>query len=314
MPSLVILGANGFLGKSVIEHCRGVLPIKAIVRTRSAGMVSDENVTWFDADLIIPHSLDAILQEDDIVINLTYIPTNSQKNNLILIDNVIDSCIKYSVKRLIHCSTANVVGTVKSAQIDESVTCNPVTEYEKVKFNLEQHILNRTHAGLDVIILRPSAIVGPGGKNLVKLAESLLNGKKLINYLRASLFRNRKMHLVSVNNVSAAILHVANLKNIVSGSVYFVTSDEDVQNNFLSIEKLLCQALGLKQRNIPLLPIPSFVLSLILRIKGSSGSDLFQIYKSDKLGNTNFNPVDSLQNAVVQFSKHYIDENGKVTG
>lgn len=308
MTSLVILGAAGFLGKTIIKCASNErLPIKAIVRKKTTETaINNEGVSWHELDLLTPGTLDKVIEMGDIVINTVYIPTDNKKDNLLLIDNVLTSCIKKKAKRIIHCSTADVVGTVKDINIDESTICNPLTPYEQVKFDIEQHITNSPLENIETIIVRPSAIVGAGGKNLAKLAGSLMHGNKLVNYLRASVFRKRKMHLVSAHNVAAAILHLSSLQNVLSGSTYFISSDDDPDNNFLSIEKILLQALGLKNRKIPLLPIPSFFLSTLLVLKKRSGVNLARTYKSKKLLNTNFTPIDSLHNAVSQFAKEYL--------
>lgn len=307
MTSLVILGAAGFLGKTIIECAsKEGLSIKAIARKTTGTSFNDDNISWHELDLLTPGALDEIIEMGDIVINTVYIPTDSKDDNLLLIDNVIASCIKKKAKRLIHCSTADVVGAVNNPKIDESTICNPLTKYERVKFDIEQHILNSPLENSDVVIVRPSAIVGIGGKNLAKLAGSLMQGNKFVNYLRASVFRNRRMHLVSAQNVAAAILHLSTLENILSGSIYFISSDDDLDNNFLSIEKILLHALGLKNRKIPLLPIPPFFLSALLLLKRRSGANLARTYTSNKLLDTNFTPVDSLHNAVSQFAKEYL--------
>ncbi len=310
MPSLVILGAGGFLAKAIIEQGTSLFPIKAVIRKKKPDThLNSDKITWFESDLLIPGALDEILEKDDIIVNTAYIPGDSDTDNLHLINNIIDSCIRSKAKRLIHCSTANVVGAVKHSHIDESIICQPLTQYEQVKFALEEQVLKNGLDDLNVIVLRPTAIVGPGGKNLLTLVDALLKGNQLVNYLRASLFRNRKMHLVSVHNVAAAILHLAIQEPLSSRGIYFISSDEDPKNNFLSIESILRETLGLKRRKIPLLPIPLSFLSLLLKLKGRSGFNLSRTYDSKKLFSTNFIPVDSLDNAVSQFGKSVLEKN-----
>ncbi|MCL9683549.1 NAD-dependent epimerase/dehydratase family protein [Legionella maioricensis] len=308
MPSLVILGAGGFLGKAIIEQGASLFPIKAVVRKKKSDTQHSDKITWFELDLLIPGALDEVLEKDDIIVNTAYIPGDNDSDNLQLINNVIDSCIRNKIQRLIHCSTANVVGAVKNCRIDESVVCEPLTQYEQVKFAIEERVLKSSLDGLDVIVLRPTAIVGPEGKNLLKLADALMKGSQFVNYLRASLFRNRKMHLVSVHNVAAAILHLSQA-SLSNRGIYFISSDDDPQNNFISIESILRETLGLGRRKIPLLPIPLSVLSILLKLKGRSGFNLGRTYDSKKLFSTNFTPVDSLDNAVNQFGKRFLEKN-----
>ncbi|KTD24335.1 Putative NADH-flavin reductase [Legionella lansingensis] len=304
MSSLVILGATGFLGKVLIAQKNIPSSIKAVARKiPSDADLHSERITWYDVDLLSPRALDKVLEKDDIVINTVYINTHSEVDNLRLINNIIDACVRNEVKRLIHCSTAVVVGTAKEPRIDETVTCVPCTQYEKVKFAIEQQVLNAVGKGFEIAILRPTAMVGPHGKNLLKLANSLINGNQLVNYLRASLFGRRRMHLVSVRNVAVAIVHLALLDHLLSGSIYYVSSDDDPENNYLGVEKILLETLGLGARKIPILPVPLLFLSILLKIKGRSESNLARTYDSRKLLATHFVPIDSLYDAVSEFAK-----------
>jgi nucleoside-diphosphate-sugar epimerase len=304
MSSLVILGAGGFLGRAIIAQRDVFFPIKAVARkTPVDADLHADNITWYELDLLVPHSLDSVLEPGDIVVNTAYLKTGSDDENLRLVNNIIDSCRQLGAKRLLHCSTAVVAGMTKKTPVDETTPCAPYTPYERNKFALEKRVLECLSSNLEVIIVRPTPMVGLGGKNLLKLAESLKNGNQFVNYLRACLFRKRKMHLVPVNTVASAILHLIRQDNAKNGDIYYISSDHDAANNFLSVEKFLLQALGRKPRKIPVLPVPSLFLSILLKLKGRSESSLHRIYDSKKLRSTNFTPVDTLHDAVIEFGK-----------
>jgi nucleoside-diphosphate-sugar epimerase len=189
--------------------------------------------------------------------------------------------------------------------VTESAGGNPLTEYEKTKWLVEQHAISATAKGLDVAILRPTAIVGPGGQNLVGLASSLLDGNPVANYFRASLFGRRAMHLVPVRNVAAAVLHLAGLPHPLGGNIYQVSADDEPGNDFRSIEAMLSKCLGVRPRAIPLLPLPPQMLALLLRLLGRSDSDPHRCYDSGKLLATGYRPVDSVPDAVGEFAAKF---------
>lgn len=303
MASLVVFGATGFVGRNLIQDSSRI-PIKAVTRNIPPDRdFSGKGVAWFTADLLDPQSLDGIVVPGDVLINLAYVSSASETENFRLMDNIIEAGIRGKASRLVHCSTAVVAGATKSSRIVETTPCLPVTSYERIKLALEQRALNCLSSGLDVGILRPTAIIGQGGQNLLKLARALQSGKEMTNYLRACLFGRRSMHLVSVRDVTAALLHLAVLPTALNGNIYIVSADDDPENNFQSVETRLIHSLSLAPRKLPLLPVPSQVLSVLLALRGRSETNVKRIYDSRKLRDTNFRSVESVAAAIRGFAE-----------
>jgi nucleoside-diphosphate-sugar epimerase len=304
MKSLVVLGAGGFLGRTLTTKGRRAMIIKAVARNvASEANLIEEGVTWFAADLSKPAALSSILRHDDVVINLAHASELNEAENVALIDNIFLSCLANGVRRLVHCSTAIVAGATRSLRITESTPCAPVARYQRMKLVAEQRLLCISSGKLDVGVLRPTAIVGPGGQNLLKLANSLRNDSWLANYLRASVFGRRPMHLVPATDVVAALLHLAEFPAPLNGNVYIAASDEDPDNNFRSVESILMSSMGLGHRTIPVVPLPLQVLSTLLNLMGRSDTNVSRTYDSAKLRTTNFRSVDSIASAVRDFAK-----------
>ena len=304
MSSLVVLGSSGFLGKALLCNNNLIKPIKAIVRTIPVNVdVCKNKVTWIEADLMSPSSLKVILSEGDVVINLAYIPDSDRDKNINLINNIIEACIHSKVSRLIHCSTAVVVGHTAISCVNELSPCNPLTMYEKTKLALEECVLNASLRGLDVGILRPTAILGQGGKNLLKLAYSLTHGNKFKNYLKTCILGNMPMHLVPVRNVVSALLHLALSTKKMDGNIFIVSSDEDKDNNFQKVEEILLEELGLNKNIIPQIIFPKFLQLLFFKFINRNDINMYRTYDSTKLKNHGFQHVDSVNEAVRQFSR-----------
>ena len=304
MSSLVIFGANGFLGRTLVADGAFSLPVKAVARS----IPSDANlfrsgVTWIEADLMDPSSIDPVLGVGDVVVNLAYMPSASEADNCSLIDNLIDACLRAGVGRLLHCSTAAVVGASPVARVDETTRCVPLTSYEKTKWALEQRVGHAVSRGLDTAILRPTAILGSGGQTLLSLSRSLREDRRIVSYLRACLFGARPMHLVPARDVAAALLHVAALPGALAGEVFIVSSDDDPSNNFQTVETLLAAALALKRRTLPPVFLPTGVLALLLRLRGRSETRLDRNFAHEKLRSTGFRPVDTIAAAVREFGE-----------
>lgn len=305
MTSLVILGATGLVGQAILAVANGEIAIKAVAR-RPPLTDPSQFITWYSLDLSIPCVLDHVLEEGDIVINLVYLKSNSLEKNLALIDNIIQSCLYKKIKRLLHCSTAMVVGNTPDNDVNESTNCLPLSQYEKVKYSIDQYLLSKVFSEIDVIILRPTAIVGAHSKNLEKLTTQLLKKSRVINYLRASLFQRRPMHLVPVRYVAEAILYLA-FKPETMNEIYIISADNDPDNNYLSVENKILATLKLKARKLPLLPLPISLLSVLLKILRRSEYNLNRKYSSCKLLSTSFRStytiMDAIEDMVSNFNK-----------
>lgn len=302
MSALVVLGANGFLGREILRS-EVQRPLKAVVRRLSEpGILQVQGIEWFVADLMVPSALEGIFAPDDVVINAAYMPGATTAANMQLVENLMRAAEKNGVTRIVHCSTAVVVGSSGEDTVTEGTCCEPRTEYERSKLAIEQRLLAAARPGLEVVIMRPTAIVGPHGENLRKLAISLRDGNGLVNYMRACVFGRRPMSLVPVRDVASAAIHLATLPRALPNSVFIVASDDDPDNNFQSVETILETALGLPRHRVPVVAVPKFVLAALLRLRGRSATNLNRRYDSTLLRETGFVPVDSVKDAVTGFA------------
>jgi nucleoside-diphosphate-sugar epimerase len=302
-PPIVLLGAGGFVGQAFVRRA-GSRRLKAVMRKPpKTSDASRPGVTWHAADLASPGSLDGIIDAGDVVVNLVYAGDRTEAENLALLDGVIDAAIRRRAAALIHVSTAVVAGETPEHRVTESTKCVPVTSYQHVKLALETRALQAVGRGLDVAVLRPTAVVGPGGRNLVTLANALLRGSALTNYVRAALFGRRPMHLVPVATVVDAVLFLAGRAGSLNGAVYIVSSHDDPDNNFESVERLLRHALGLSapRGSVPHLPFP--LLSFLLKTLRRAENDMHRVYDGTHLRDAGFRATVTVADAVREFGE-----------
>ncbi len=75
------------------------------------------------------------------------------------------ACGEAGVGRFIHFSSTAAMGLIKAEKIDESIPCNPQTPYQKSKCQSERVALEvGKQLSIEVIVLRPCMVYGPGGK------------------------------------------------------------------------------------------------------------------------------------------------------
>lgn len=77
---------------------------------------------------------------------------------------VLAAATAAGVERLIHISSAAVVGKTPPGVIDENTPCHPLDHYQRTKWEAEQLALAyQRQRGLPVVVLRPGAFYGPWG-------------------------------------------------------------------------------------------------------------------------------------------------------
>ncbi|MDD4907501.1 MAG: NAD-dependent epimerase/dehydratase family protein [Candidatus Omnitrophica bacterium] len=308
MNEILITGVTGFIGKHLLRRLEGQknIRIRALVHKKpDTGLLNKDNISVIEGDLTRRQTLDRFCAKGATLVNLAYLGGRSRQDNLAAVNNLLDACAKAGIKRFIHCSSAAVFGRLPADIVSENTACNPANEYEAAKLQIEKTILGCAGGAFETVILRPTAVFGPGGKNLLKLAGDLRSGNKAANYLKSCLFNTRKMNLVSVYNVVSAIELFINTEEKISRDIYIISDDDDRRNNYRYIEQYLMKALSLNDYPIPVIPFPSFLLKLLLKLMGKTMFDPARVYSSRKLSNFGFKKNISFEDGLADFSKWY---------
>ncbi|MFH2106767.1 MAG: sugar nucleotide-binding protein [Candidatus Micrarchaeota archaeon] len=106
-------------------------------------------------------------------------PETAQRNNVGVIENILESMEKYSAKRIVFFST-DYLFDGKNGPYSEDSKPNPINVYGKLKLECEQKIIN---SGFDYLIIRTTGIFGweKQGKNFTyRLRNTLSSGKELV--------------------------------------------------------------------------------------------------------------------------------------
>jgi nucleoside-diphosphate-sugar epimerase len=85
------------------------------------------------------------------------------------------------VRRFVYCSTIGVHGDVHQAPADERSPFNPQDPYQESKLKAEEACQRAMDAGgMEVVILRPCSIYGPGDLRMLKLFRMLARRRFLM--------------------------------------------------------------------------------------------------------------------------------------
>ncbi len=91
---------------------------------------------------------------------------------------IMEAARKNGVRRAVHFSSAGVLGHVKPGDVaDERYPLDPQDVYDKTKLAGERAALEAAVAGLDVVVIRPGWLYGPGDRRTFKLIRSIARGR-----------------------------------------------------------------------------------------------------------------------------------------
>lgn len=248
---IAITGGNSFIGNHLVKFLTShKFRINSLSRTE-LNSFENESVNYFKGNILKKETLYPFIEGCDVVVNLAYIGSHDLCENINAMDNLASVCCDLAVKRFIHCSTSSVYGINDEAVIDENTPCNPQSKYAKTKYAIEGHLIDNYRNYLEIAILRPTEVFGPGGKNLIKLIKGLSNGPRLKNYLKSCLMANRNMNLVFVNNLVNSILHLIKILEM-KNTIYLVS---DSVCKYSEIEDFLMEKMNIKPF-LPRFPLP----------------------------------------------------------
>jgi nucleoside-diphosphate-sugar epimerase len=290
MKTIAITGASGYVGGKLISALLrdGSFRVKVLSRTGVVDSLAPGSVELVKGDLLSSASLQGFLEPDCIVVNLVYLWDAGEDANLAAMRNLVTACKTAGIGRLIHVSTAAVVGRADGDLVDEATVCVPTSEYGITKLKVEALLRDESQDGFDLVMLRPTAVFGPGAEPLSKLAKDLLAGRHFRNYMKSCLFGRRRMNLVHIDNVVAAIVFVASQAKAFSGDAFIVSDDDAGANNFRDVESALMRGFGVPDYPVPRLPLPLGLLRVLLLLLGRNNINPRCNYSGQKLQGLGF--------------------------
>jgi nucleoside-diphosphate-sugar epimerase len=152
--------------------------VRALVRDphRAPGL-GVPGIELAGGDITNRQTLDAAMQGIEVVYHIAAIyrqaglPDDAyRKVNAIAVRDVVEAARRAGVRRVVHCSTVGVHGDIEHPPASEDAPLKPGDVYQTTK--LEGETLAReagSRLGIDVVIVRPTGIYGPGDRRLLKL-------------------------------------------------------------------------------------------------------------------------------------------------
>ena len=168
-----VTGATGFIGNNLVNALlKNGNQLHVLARTQNAGNLFNKNVTVFQGDLQNTEVINKAIKGCDIVYHLAAYAniwskdkTLACKTNVEGTKNILKAALQNGIKKMVYTSSAATLPPSKyNEEVDElfPLPSAYLTDYETTKREAEQLCTDYCKKGLDVVIVNPPRVFGPG--------------------------------------------------------------------------------------------------------------------------------------------------------
>lgn len=215
MKKILITGANGFIGSSLVEEGlkRGYEVYAGLRKTSSRKYLTDERIKFFEIDFTDQKKLELQLTQfsneqgrfNYIVHNAGITKAKSKQDyftvNVQNTKNFVEALINTgnTLEKFVYMSSLAAIGPgLTSNPIQLTDEARPVTSYGKSKLESEKYL--RSLNDFPYIIIRPTAVYGPRDKDIFILLKML--NRNLETYIG---FGKQVLSFIYVKDLARAI-------------------------------------------------------------------------------------------------------------
>ena len=275
---VLVTGATGFIGINLCNELarRGYI-VNALYRSEEkARYLKNKNIRLFRGDVTDTLSLRNAVKGCNFVFHLAAYAQVWSKNpdmfheiNFTGTVNVLNEAEQAGVKKIVVTSTAGVFGPSDGNVVDENTKRKIpfFTLYEKTKADAEELILARSAKGMNVVIVNPTRVYGPGLLNTSNSVTRIIklyiegkfrflpgNGKSIGNY-------------VFVDDVISG--HILALEKGVAGERYILGGENISYKDFFNvISEISHKRYKLFRFPLSLMLFVSFIMMVMARTFG----------------------------------------------
>ena len=206
---ILVTGATGFIGGNLArELWRRGDDVRALVRPGSSRLTIEETgIIPVEGDILDRDSVDRAVQGCEAVFHVAaaYIfwsrdPPGVSRTNVEGTLNVLEAARQAGVSHTVYTSTVGTVGLLKEGLGNETTPLDPKSlhgHYKRSKFEAEQEALALAAAGMPLVVVNPTAPVGPWD------VKPTPTGKMVLDFLRRKIpaYLKTGMNLVDVADV-----------------------------------------------------------------------------------------------------------------
>jgi nucleoside-diphosphate-sugar epimerase len=182
---VLVTGATGFTGGHLARALAGAgHQVRALVRHEAgASDLRAAGIELATGDLRDPASIARAVAGVEVVYNIAAIYRQAGLSadtyravNAIAVGELVEQSARAGVRRVVHCSTVGVHGDIEHPPANEDAPIRPGDIYQRTKVEGEERgRAAAARSGIELTIVRPSGIYGPGDRRLLKLFRNTIH-------------------------------------------------------------------------------------------------------------------------------------------
>jgi nucleoside-diphosphate-sugar epimerase len=258
----VVTGAAGFVGRHLVTGLveRG-WQVRAVDLPGTAEANAREQVEWVEGDIREASLIEHLFDGADTVFHLASAhlqvgaPADWYRSvNVDAMGPLVEACAAAGVRRLVHTSSVGIYGHVAAPPASENSPMHPGNDYERTKLEGEQLVVTEAERlGLDLVVLRPGWVYGPGCPRTAKLLRSVRKGR----FVYVGPGHNLR-HPIHIEDMVTAFEHAAAAPAEASGRAYLIVGPRPV-----TVRELVEACATVLQVRPPRLRLPRSVAVLL---------------------------------------------------
>jgi nucleoside-diphosphate-sugar epimerase len=187
MRNVLVTGAGGFIGAHLVRRLVSLgmevraLDLRPQIRTGYGDQVRVHQVDICDGAALAPllEGVDTVFHLASLHLEVGADPAAFDAVNVGAAANLVTLAAERGVRRFIHTSSVGVYGDAgRGLPLREDAPKHPESPYERSKLKGERAVLARAReVALELIVLRPAWVYGPGCPRTAKLLRGLTRGR-----------------------------------------------------------------------------------------------------------------------------------------
>jgi nucleoside-diphosphate-sugar epimerase len=165
---VLVSGGTGFLGSYIVDMLINKGAYLRVLDFRRSSAITG-NIDFWEGDIRNPDLLFNLCKGIDYVFHLAAMPSIARGKsqdyyniNVKGTQNLLDAAHSNNARKVVHVSSSTVYGIPGSFPLKENSPLKPIGKYGRSKLEAENVCRRFIDRGMDISIIRPRVIMGPG--------------------------------------------------------------------------------------------------------------------------------------------------------